>query len=104
MWNGTDEDSLFYTVYIWRGNDRAEQYALYLMNGFFDPSAGKLTADGTCTLFTRNASGEYDSRDDGESVEAIFSVLENGTGPVRGKVKNISLPTRIQIQQTTKGL
>ena len=77
-WNGTDEDSFFYTVYIWRGNEEGEQYALYLMNGFYDPTAGKMTADGTCTLFTKNASGEYDSQDDGESVEAVFSVLENG--------------------------
>lgn len=55
MWNGEDEDSMFYTVYIWRGNEDAEQYALYLMNGFYDPAAGKLKADGTCTLFTKNA-------------------------------------------------
>ncbi|MBO4630792.1 MAG: LacI family DNA-binding transcriptional regulator [Lentisphaeria bacterium] len=41
----------------------------------------------------------------GEKAAALLiSVLENGTGPVRGKVKNISLPTRIQIQQTTKGI
>ena len=78
MWNGTDEDTFFYTVCIQRGNVGAEHYALYLMNGTYDPAAGRLTAEGSCTLFTRNASGEYDSQDDGETVDAFFSVLENG--------------------------
>lgn len=78
MWNGLSEDSFFYTVYIQRGASDAERYALFLMNGTFDPATGKLTASGTCTLFTRNADGGYDTSDDGESYEAVFSVTENG--------------------------
>lgn len=78
LWNGLDEDSFFYTVYIQRGVEGAEHYALYLLNGSYDPAAGKLSAEGTCTLFTKNASGEYDSQDDGETVDAFFSMLENG--------------------------
>ncbi len=78
LWNGADEDSLFYTVYIQRGVEGADHYALYLMDGSYDPATGKLSAEGTCTLFTKNASGEYDSQDDGELVDAFFSMLENG--------------------------
>ena len=78
MWNGTDEDTFFYTVYIQRGKEGAEHYALYTLNGTYDPATGKLSAGGTCTLFTKNASGEYDSQDDGEYVDAFFSKLENG--------------------------
>ena len=78
MWNGIDADTFFYTVYIQRGNEGAENYARYLMNGDYDPATGKLSASGTCTLFTKNASGEYDTQDDGETVDAFFSKLENG--------------------------
>lgn len=78
LWNGVDEDSFFYTVYIQRGVEGADHYALYLLNGTYDPAAGKLSAQGTCTVYTKNASGEYDSQDDGETVDAFFSMLENG--------------------------
>ena len=77
-WNGIDPETPFYTVYIQRGNEGAEHYALYLMNGTYDPASGKLSAGGSCTLFTRNASGEYDTQDDGEYVEAFFSKTEDG--------------------------
>ena len=78
LWNGDSEDEMFYTVYILRGNVGAEHYASFLMNGTYDPAAGKLTAYGTCTLFTRNASGEYESSDDGEEYDAVFSRTEDG--------------------------
>ena len=78
MWNGTSEDDFFYTVYIQRGMIGAQNYALYLLNGTFDPATGKLSAYGTCTLFTLNESGEYDATDDGESYDAFFSFLEDG--------------------------
>ena len=77
IWNG-DPDSLFYTVYIQRGKTGADTYALYLMNGFYDPETGKLEADGTCTVFKKNADGEYDSEDDGETWDAFFSMTEDG--------------------------
>ena len=78
LWNGASEDEMFYTVYILRGKTDGEKYASFLMNGTYDPATGKLTADGTCTMFTKNASGEYESSDDGESYDAIFSKLEDG--------------------------
>ena len=78
LWNGASEDEMFYTVYILRGKTDGEKYASFLMNGTYDPAAGKLTAYGTCTLFTRNASGEYESSDDGESYDAVFSMTEDG--------------------------
>ena len=78
LWNGASEDEMFYTVYILRGKTGGEQYASFLMNGTYDPATGKLTADGTCTVFKKNASGEYESSDDGESYDAIFSKMEDG--------------------------
>lgn len=78
MWNGLTEDEMFYTVYITRGKTDGDHYAVFLMNGSFDPAAGKLTAYGTSMLFTKNASGEYESSEDGESYDAVFSMMENG--------------------------
>ena len=78
MWNGLTEDEMFYTVYITRGKTDGDVYAQFLMNGNYDPSTGKLTADGTCTLYTKNAAGEYESSDDGETYDAIFSKTEDG--------------------------
>ena len=48
------------------------------MNGEYDPATGKLTAYGTCTVFTKNAEGGYDSEEDGESYEAFFSKMDDG--------------------------
>ncbi|MBR3741992.1 MAG: hypothetical protein IKN04_16325 [Clostridia bacterium] len=78
LWNGLTEDEMFYTVYITRGKTDGDHYTIFLMNGDYAPATGKLTAEGTCTLFTRNASGEYDSSEDGETYDAFFSKLENG--------------------------
>ena len=78
LWNGASEDDMFYTVYILRGNTGADHYASFLMNGTYDPATGKLTAEGTCTVFTKNDSGEYESSDDGEMYDAIFSMTEDG--------------------------
>ena len=79
MWNGLlDEERFEYTVYLQRGKTGAEHYALYLMTGTYDPDTGKLTADGTCTLFTKNAGGEYDTEEDYETSEALFSLTKDG--------------------------
>ena len=78
MWNGLSEDEMFYTVYITRGKTDGDHYTVFLMNGTFDPATGKLAAMGTCTLFTRNASGEYESSEDGETYDAFFSMMEDG--------------------------
>jgi len=79
MWNGATEDEFFYTVYITRGKTDGELYTVFVMNGFYDPSTGKLTAEGTCTVFTKNAEGEYDAEDDGEAYDAVFSMTEDGS-------------------------
>ena len=78
MWNGATADEMFYTVYILRGKTDGDTYASFLMNGTYDPATGKLTADGTCTLFKKNAEGEYTSEDDGETYDAVFSKMEDG--------------------------
>ena len=41
-------------------------------------AVGRLTADGTCTVYKKNAEGEYDSEEDGESYDAAFSGMEDG--------------------------
>ena len=76
-WNGF-EDEMFYTVYILRGKTDADTYASFLMNGEYDPATGKMSCFGTCTLFTRNANGDYDSSEDGESYDAFFSLMDDG--------------------------
>ena len=79
MFNGGYEGVFDYTVYITRGKEGADTYTVYLMNGFYDPASGKLTADGTATVYTKNADGEYDAADSDENTEAVFSMTENGT-------------------------
>lgn len=78
LWNGMAEDELFYTVYIIRGKTDGERYASYLMNGTYDPATGKLSASGTCAVFTKNADGDYVSEEDGETYDAFFSMPGNG--------------------------
>ena len=78
LWNGLSDDEMFYSVYIIRGKTDGDHYTVFLMNGAYDPANDKLTAEGTCTLFTKNASGEYESSEDGESYDAIFSMMEDG--------------------------
>ena len=78
IWNGLTEDELFYTVYITRGKTDGDHYTLFLMNGTYDPQTGKLTANGTGTVFTKNAEGEYDSGEDGENYDAVFSMTKDG--------------------------
>ena len=78
LWNGTAEDDMFYTVYITRGKTDGDLYTIFLMNGTYDPATGRLTADGTCTVYKKNAEGEYDSEEDGESYDAAFSRMEDG--------------------------
>ena len=79
MFNGGEEGVFDYTVYIQRGKENADTYTLYLMTGSFDAASGKLTASGTGTVFTKNAAGEYETADSDESIEAVFSMTENGT-------------------------
>ena len=78
QWNGATEDEMFYTVNIQRGTPEGEQYAAFLMNGFYDPASGKLSADGTCTTFKKNAEGQFDTEEDGENYDAFFSMMEDG--------------------------
>ncbi len=79
-WNGLDDpDMLCYTVYITAGSADAKENTITVLNGSFDPETGKLTAIGTTTRLTKNADGDYDAEDDGETVEAVFSDAGNGT-------------------------
>ena len=78
MWNGGNADEMHYTVYILRGKTDGDTYASFLMNGSYDPATGKLTADGTCTVFKKNAQGEYDSEEDGKTYNAVFSMTKDG--------------------------
>ena len=78
MWNGTTADEMFYTVYILRGKTDGDTYSSFLMNGTYDPATGKLTANGTCTVFRKNAEGEYTPEEDGETYDAVFSKTADG--------------------------
>ncbi len=78
IWNGATADEMFYTVYILRGKTDGDTYASFMMTGIYDPATGKLTADGTCTVFRKTADGEYDSEEDGETYDAVFSMTEDG--------------------------
>ncbi|MBR3015816.1 MAG: hypothetical protein IKH57_01850 [Clostridia bacterium] len=78
LWNGLTEDEMFYSVYITRGKTDGELYASFLMNGGYDPATGKLTAEGTCTVFKKNAEGGYDAEEDGETYDAVFSMIGGG--------------------------
>ena len=75
-WNGATEDEMFYTVFITRGD--SERYDEFVMNAFYDAPIGKLSAMGTRTEFTKNESGEYDTKEDGENYEALFSKTADG--------------------------
>ncbi|MCR4876425.1 MAG: hypothetical protein K5922_04565 [Clostridiales bacterium] len=79
MWDGLEDEEKFeYTVYIQRGLTGAEHYTLFLMTGTYDPGTGKLSCSGTCTQFTKNAAGEYDTEEDGETYDAYFSMTADG--------------------------
>ena len=79
MWDGLyDPEKFDYTVYIIRETAGTDDYRSYLMTGTYDAAAGKLTASGSGTLFTKNESGEFDSVDDEENTEAVFSFTEDG--------------------------
>ena len=78
QWNGFLYSDMSYTVFITRGKTDAERYTIFTMKGTYDPAAGKLTAEGTCTLYTKNASGGYDESNDGETYDAIFSMTKDG--------------------------
>ena len=79
MWNGLSEDEMFFTVYVIRGEETADTYTVTLGNCFYDPATGKLGCeDGVITVFTRNAEGGYDSRDDEEPEPIYFSFTEGG--------------------------
>ena len=78
LWNGDTEDDMFYTVYITRGKTDGELYTVFLMNGEYDPASGRLSAEGTCTVYRKNAEGEYDPEEDEEMYDAFFSMTEDG--------------------------
>lgn len=79
LWNGTSrEEDWFYTVWVTRGATDAETYTVTLANCDYDAATGKLSGTGAMTVFTKNAQGEYDSKDSDENAEVIFSKTEDG--------------------------
>lgn len=78
MWNGATPDEWFYTVWLVRGDQDADTYTVTLANADYDPATGKLSGSGVMTVFTKNADGEYESKDEEEPVDIIFSWDENG--------------------------
>ena len=48
------------------------------MNGAYDAANNKLAAEGTATQFIKNASGEYEASEDGETYDAFFSMMGDG--------------------------
>lgn len=76
-WKGLyDENTYFYSVYIHRGGDK--QFADYSLEGLYNPETGKLEAYGTVTATVLNEDGSYETAEDGEPCEAVFSDLGNG--------------------------
>ncbi len=76
-WEGLDENSFFYTVFIHRG-DSDDSFVEFLMRGFYNTETKKLECMGSASVFTKNAEGGYDIAEDGESYDAFFSEMENG--------------------------
>ena len=77
-WQGLyDEESFFYAVYIHRGGE--DQYADFHMVGLYNDESGKLEALGTAVTAVLNADGTYTETEDGETYEAFFSDLGDGS-------------------------
>ena len=73
-----DEDTFWYDVYIHRdGADGA--FTEFLMHGFYNPETAKLECMGTATHFTLVEGAFVPDEDDGESYDAFFSKMEDGT-------------------------
>lgn len=95
MWNGSDQDEWFYTVYVNTGDPAGDTFTMLLANCFYNEETGKLEGSGSVSYYTRNASGEYDVRDDGDSVDIVFSVDSDGHLLLEGPVTVHLEPTDV---------
>ena len=76
-WDGQD-DHFCYNVFIQRGESDDDTYVVFHMTGVYNAETRKLECTGTAVTCTKNADGEYESSEDGETYEAFFSLTENG--------------------------
>lgn len=76
-WNGLDQETYFYTVFLHRGDEKV--FTEYLMNGFYNEETKKVECSGTATSFIVNEQGERESTSGDEDAEAFFSMNEDGT-------------------------
>ena len=77
-WNDDKENEMTYSVFITIGKTDGDRYAEYTMRGTYDSQTGKFTAKGTRVVYTKNAKGEYDTEEDQETYEAVFTRTEDG--------------------------
>ena len=76
-WNGNDGE-FFYNVWLQRGKEDADTFVVFEMIGTYNEQTGKLECTGTGFTYTKNADGEYDVTEDGETYEASFSYAQDG--------------------------
>ncbi len=77
-WDGHD-DRFYYDVFLQRGDTGADTYAVFHLTGIYNEETRKLECTGTAEVHTKNEQGEDVMTEDGETHEAFFSLMENGS-------------------------
>ncbi|MBQ6175401.1 MAG: hypothetical protein IJK28_12360 [Clostridia bacterium] len=72
-WAGLNEETFFYTVFISRGPVE------FSMQGLYNPETGKLECTGTARTWEPDGEGGFNAVEDGETYEAFFSMMDNGS-------------------------
>ena len=75
-WNGMDQETYNYTVFIHRGGDDA--YTEYTLTGLYNEETGKLECKGETTSLATNDDGVIEIIDSENDAEAFFSLMEDG--------------------------
>ena len=75
-WNGMDQETYNYTVFIHRGGDDA--YTEYTLTGLYNEETGKLECKGETTSLAANDDGVIEIIDSDNDAEAFFSLMEDG--------------------------
>ena len=76
-WNGQDGGE-FYNVWMQRGDSNEDTFVIFEMTGVYNAETGKLECTGTAFVNTKNAQGDYEIIEDGETYDAFFSRMEDG--------------------------
>ena len=84
-WNGRDGE-FFYNIWIQRGLNTADTFVVFEMTGTYNEASGKLECSGVAFTNTKNADGEYEVTEDGETYEAFFS--DTGDGKLLFETEN----------------